>query len=269
MNTTLFDIKGKEKGKINLPSCFSAVIREDLIQKIIEAKKTKQPYAPSPEAGKQTSARGKIRHRRHVWQTHYGRGMSRIPRKVMSKRGSQFNWEGAGIPSTKGGPRAHPPKIVSMINTKRINKKEMELGLKAALSATANPKTISKRYSKIDEKEVSKAPYAVDSKITTLKTKELVGVIKNILGKNLFEKIEKKKVVRSGVGKLRGRKYKQNAGLLIVVGKDEKIKTKNFEICTVSNLGVSELAKGGAGRIVLFTENAIKELDERFGGKKK
>ena len=99
----------------------------------------------------QQSDRGKIRHRRHVWQTHYGRGMSRIPRKVMSRRGTQFNWEGSGVPFSKGGPRAHPPKILAHKNTKKINKKELVVAMNSAISATANKKLIAKRYSTIDK----------------------------------------------------------------------------------------------------------------------
>jgi len=93
------------------------------LQKFWKQKKSQQPYAPSPVAGKQHSASGKIRHRRHVWKSHYGQGISRIPRKSVSRRGDRFNWIGAEISSTRGGRRAHPPKILSMINTKKITKK--------------------------------------------------------------------------------------------------------------------------------------------------
>jgi ribosomal protein L4 len=62
----LFDINGKEKGTVELPRCFSAKDREDLVAKVLDAKKRKQPYAPSPIAGNQASASGVINHRRHV-----------------------------------------------------------------------------------------------------------------------------------------------------------------------------------------------------------
>src|SRR3989344_6819233 len=99
MKSSIFNVNGVEKNKIELPSIFSQQIREDIVAKVIEARKIKQPYSPSPVGGKQHSASGKMRHRRHVWQTHYGRGMSRIPRKVMSRSGTQFRWEGAEISS--------------------------------------------------------------------------------------------------------------------------------------------------------------------------
>jgi len=68
-------IKRKIK-EIEMPKCFSVKIRDDLIAKVIETQKIKQPYAPSPVAGKQHAAKGKIVHRRHVWRSGYGRGSS-------------------------------------------------------------------------------------------------------------------------------------------------------------------------------------------------
>lgn len=263
MKTNILDINGKKTKEIALPKFFSEKIREDLIYKVLETKKTKQPYAPSPMAGKQVSASGKIRHRRHVWKTHYGHGISRIPRKIISARGTRFNWIGAFIPSTRGGRRAHPPKVISMINTKKINKKELKIAFISALSATANKKEIEKKYARLQGKEIENLPIIVESKIATLKTKELISSLKKILG-NLFELALQKKSVRAGKGKLRGRKYKKNAGILIVVGKKENLKVKGIEVQKANLLGVNDLAKGGQGRLVIYTEQAISELEKRL-----
>lgn len=261
MKTTVFDINGKEKGKVDLPKCFSSKIREDIVHKIIEAKKTIQPYAPSPVAGMQYSARGKIRHRRHVWQTHYGRGMSRVPRKVMSRRGTQFNWVAASVPFARGGIRAHPPKIAGIINTRKINKKEMVLAINSAISATANKKFISKRYERLQEDDIKNVPFVLESKVTKIKTKELIKLIKEVLGKKVAEVVFKKKTQRAGKGKMRGRKYKTTSGILMVVGDKEKIKTNIFDMVEVKKLGVEDLARGGLGRITIYTEDAIKYLE--------
>ena len=262
MKTNVLDLQGKEKAKIELPKVFSSKIREDIVLKVLEAKKTKQPYAPNLLAGKKTSAKGKIRHRRHVWQTHYGRGMSRIPRKVMSRRGTQFNWEGATVPFAKGGMRAHPPKSISMVNVLKINKKEIKIALKSAISATADKKIISKKYQTINEKDIKESPFIVDSKLITLKTKELLLSLKNILGDKIFKIAVKKKTQRPGKGKLRGRKYKRNFGVLLVLGEKEKLKTSSFDVINVKKLGVVDLAKGGLGRLVIYTEEAIKCLEK-------
>ncbi len=264
MKSAVLDINGKKLRVIDLPGCFSQKIRGDILAKVLEAKKSRQPYAPSLVAGKQHSASGKIRHRRHVWKTHYGRGISRIPRKIMSRRGAQFNWEGAEISSTKGGRRAHPPKILSMINIKKINKKEMKIAMSSAISATANEKEMKKRYKTLKDKKIDNLPLIVESKVLSLKIKQLISNLKKILGENLFKLALKKKTIRSGKGKLRGRKYKKSAGLLLVVGKNEKLRTNAFDIKNVKNLGISDLAEGGAGRLTLYTEQAIKDLGEKI-----
>ncbi len=261
MKANILNLDGKKIKEINLPKCFSSEIREDIVEKVLESKKRKQPYSSSPVGGKQHSASGIIRHRRHVWKTHYGHGISRIPRKIVSARGDRFNWIGAEISSAVGGRRAHPPKIFSMINLKKINKKEMKIALSSALSATANKKFVIKKYSTIERLD-KELPLIVDSKITSLKTRDLISKIKKILG-NLYSLGIKNKSFRAGKGTRRGRKHKSNAGLLIVVGDDEKLKTNAFEIINVKKLGINDLAKGGLGRLTLYTEKAIKDLGER------
>ena len=264
MKANLLDINGKKVKTIDLPNCFTKEVREDIISKVLETKKTKQPYSPSPVAGKQHSASGKIQHRRHVWKTHYGHGISRVPRKIMSAKGNRFTWVGAEVSAMRGGRRAHPPKVLSMINSLRINKKEMKLALICAISATANESKVIKKYSRLEGKKVEDLPLVVESKLISLKTKELISSLKKILGKQLFELALQKKQVRSGKGKFRGRKYKNNAGLLLVVGKDEKLKTNAFDVKNVKSLGVTDLAKGGVGRLTLYTEKAVEELGAKL-----
>ncbi len=264
MKTNILDINGKKTKEITLPGFFSEKIREDIVAKVVEAQKTRQPYAPSPVGGKQHSASGKIQHVRHVWKTMQGKGISRVPRKIMSRRGSQFNWVGAEIPNAVGGRRAHPPKIISMINTKKINKKEMEIALKSALSSTANEKIVSNKYRRLNDKKISGLPLVVESKILSLKTKELISSLKKILGEVLFEVSLKRRDIRSGIGKLRGRRHKKNAGLLLVIGNDEKLKTNIIDVKEVKGLNVTDLAEGGIGRLTMYTEEAIKNLQEKI-----
>jgi large subunit ribosomal protein L4e len=264
MKAKILDITGKGKANIDLPKCFSKSVREDIILKIVESKKNKQPYAPSPVAGNQSSASGNIVHKRHVWKSQYGRGMSRVPRKSLTKRGSQFNWVGAVVPNTRGGRRAHPPKAVSMINTKKINKKELKLGLINAINATLNSLFVRKKYKTLKDTEIKNLPLIIESKFLTLKTKEIVSSLKKILGKDLFKIALRKKSIRAGKGTMRGRKYKSNAGLLLVIGKDEKLKTTAFEVVNAQNLSVINLASGGVGRLTIYTENSIKYLGDKL-----
>ena len=73
-----------------------------------------------------------------------------------------------------------------------------------------------------------------------------------------------KKTIRSGKGKLRGRKYKNNLGLLLIVGNDEKIKITAFDVKTANTVGITDLAVGGPGRLTVYTEAAIKDLEAKF-----
>lgn len=258
----LLDINGKKIKSIKINKLFNYPIREDIVLKVLEARKKKQPYSPSPIAGKQNSASGKIVHRRNVWKSGYGKAISRVPRKIMSRSGTQFNWVGATIPSARGGRRAHPPKILSMIKKKKINKKELKIAFYSAISSTANKEFVKKKYSKA--KEVQNLPIIVESKISTLKTKEFLESLKKILG-SLFEISIKKKKIRNGKGKMRGRKYKKSAGALLVLGSnDKKIKTNLIDVKSTKELNIEDLAKGNLGRITIYTEEAIKELEEKL-----
>jgi len=267
MKANVLDVNGRKLKEIDLPKCFSHPVRKDLIAKVLEVKKTKQPYGPSPIAGKQHAAKGKIVHRRHVWKSGYGRGNSRVPRKIFSRRGTQFNWEAAEVPFARGGMRAHPPKPVSMINIKKINKKEINFALCSALSATADKKEIKKKYTSLKDEKIENLPLVVEGKLISLKTKDFLISLKKILGKELFSLALKKRKIRSGRGKMRGRKYKTNAGLLIVTGKKEETKSNITDNVNIGKLSILDLTNGKPGRLTLYTEQAIKDLGEKFKGK--
>ena len=96
-----------------------------------------------------------------------------------------------------------------------------------------------------------------------MKVKDLVFGLRNILGNDLFEVAVKKKSVRAGKGKARGRKYKRSAGMLLVVGEKENLKTGMFDVVKAKTLGINDLARGGLGRLVVYTEDAIKEMGEK------
>ena len=265
----ILDISGKKVKEMETPAFFSQPVREDIISKILESKKRMQPYAPSLVAGKQSTAQGKIVHRRHVWRSGYGRGQSRIPRKIMSRSGSQFGWVGAEVSSTRGGRRAHPPRAFAMTIMGKINKKEAKAAFASALSATADIKEVAGKYASISEKDIKELPIVVESKITSLKTKEILSSLRKVLGDVLFSISLSKKDIRSGRGKHRGRRYKENAGILFVLGKKEKMKAKVADTKNAENLGIMDLASGGPGRLTIYTEEAIKDLETRFGRKKK
>jgi len=100
--------------------------------------------------------------------------------------------------------------------------------------------------------------------VLVLKTKEFIELLKTVFG-DAFTKILKNKTIRAGKGKLRGRKYKSNAGLLFVIGSKEKMKRKGITVKKVNELKVKDLSPNGEpGRFAAYSENAIKEIEEVF-----
>lgn len=253
MKATLFNSKGEKKSQIDLPRSFSTKIREDIVKKFYEADKFIQPYASFTEAGKRQSASGTISHKRHDWKGHYGRGISRIPRKTMWRRGTQFFWVGANIPGTRQGRRAHPPKGIG--KEKRINNKEVQLAMNSALAATTNKDYILRRYSSLDK--IENTPFVIES--FPEKTKDLRGTFKAILG-GASRLAFKKKEIRAGKGKTRGRKYKSNAGILVVTAPEEKVRFSGLDIVTTDDLTIADLYP--LGRLTIFTKKAIESFSE-------
>ncbi|MCX8158702.1 MAG: 50S ribosomal protein L4 [Candidatus Pacearchaeota archaeon] len=252
IKTTLYSSAGTKKEEISLPEIFSSKIREDICAKLFEATKEIQPYAPFAEAGKRHSASGTISKRRHKWKGSYGKGISRVPRKKMWRRGNQFYWIAAEVSSVRGGRRAHPPKLIKKL--KKINKNEIKLAIASAIASTANKQIILSRYSSL--KEIN-PPYVIEE--LPSKTKDLIASLEKIFG-SAFSIAMKNKKVRAGKGKARGRKYKSNAGLLIVIGKDEHAKFKGIDIVKSNELSISDLYP--LGRLTIYTKKAIKDLEE-------
>lgn len=266
MKAIIYSTSGEKKSEIELPSFFTEGVRKDLIAKVFRAESAemRQAYGVAKMAGKRASAPGKIRHRRRVWKTAYGYGISRVPRKVLSRRGRRFFWQGAFMPGTVGGRKAHPTKPEKIWGIK-INKKEKARALKAAIASTTSVNILKEKY-KLDGFPIQ-LPLIVERKIEEVnKIKELKKILLALLK---TEKFFSQKRLRAGKGKLRGRKYKKSAGLLLVVSKANKLKNiKSFEIKEVKELKVSDLAPGGkAGRLTIYSHSAILDLAERFKGK--
>jgi len=136
MKGIILTITGEKKGEIELPRFFEEPVRKDLIKRLyeVELASSRQPYGNNPRAGKEVSASGKLHRARHQWKGTYGYGISRVPRKIMTKRGNRFNWVGAFAPGTRGGREAHPPKA-EKVWKKKINKNEKMIALKSAIAA--------------------------------------------------------------------------------------------------------------------------------------
>ncbi len=265
MKIPVFDATNNEKGKKELPVQFEEEFRPDIIKRVVIAIQNhkRQPYGAFPMAGKQSSA--VISRKRRDYRGSYGMGISRVPRKILSRRGRRMVWVGAFVPGMVGGRRAHPPKADKSYDLK-VNKKERRKAIRSALAATMNKEIVVSRGHLIPKT----FPFIVDSSFESItKAKELYTAL-NTLGfeKELSRNSEKK--VRAGKGKSRGRKYKMNVGMLIVVS--DKCSLYNncsniagVEIATVNSLNAEMLAPGtNPGRLTIFTEGAIDTLGKNL-----
>lgn len=249
---SLYDLNGNKKDTIELPDIFNTIYRPDIIQKSFNTlhSNKRQPYGSNKFSGTKhaTASVGK------------GRGMSRVPRLSQGRRA-------ALAPCVVGGRRAHPPRPERNWKEK-INKKEKLLAKKSAIAATNNKDLIKKRGHKYNDKIA--LPIIIDDKFEKIKkTKEVIKLFKNIGIYDDIVRASNGKHIRSGKGKIRGRKYKTPKSVLIV--SNEKNSLKNSEnlpgvdIISRRNLNIEHLAPGGvAGRLTIFTKTAL----EKIGGEK-
>lgn len=152
----IYSIEGEKIGEIELPPQFNEEFRPDLIKRAVLAiqNSKRQQYGSSPFAGKRASA--ELSKRRRKYRGCYGIGIARTPRKIISRRGTRFNWVGAFAPNTVGGRRAHPPKSSKQF-IQKLNKKERRKALRSAISR-ANSIIIENKFEQLKKtSEVAKA----------------------------------------------------------------------------------------------------------------
>ncbi len=253
----------KEVGKKKLPAQFSEPSRLDIIKRAVEAifGNKRQRYGANPRAGKRHSVY--LSKKRRRFRGVYGHSRTRIPKKVMSRSGSMFNWTGAFAPSTRGGHRAFPPKA-DKIWACKINKKERRKAIRSALASSINKDLVIKRGHKVP----ASYPFLVSKDFENInKTKDLFSVL-NLLGFKEELKRASKKKIRAGKGKHRSRLYKKAKGPLVIVSdKCNLLKTaKNIagiDVVDIKNINAELLAPGCVpGRLALFTEEAINKMEK-------
>jgi large subunit ribosomal protein L4e len=173
--------------------------------------------------------------------------------------------------SVVGGRPTHPPVVEKKIK-KKIPKKEMRLALRSAVAATASKEIVSSRGHVIDD--VPDFPLVVVDAVQELKRTQEVQetLIKLGVWSDVYRVKESVKI-RAGKGKMRGRRRKRAIGPLLVVTKDEGIvkaarNVPGVNIITIDSLNAELLAPGThAGRLTVWTNSAIEQLDKLFGGK--
>ena len=244
-----------------MPAQFTEPVRKDIIKRAVEAiwSHDRQSYSTDPRAGKKASA--KLSRRRRDYRGSYGHGISRVPRKIMSKNGTQMNWVGAFAPGTVKGRRAHPP-VATKNWSQKINDKERRKAIRSALAATVNKQLVAAHGHALPPQY----PFIISTSFETLdKTKSVHEALLKIGLEQELSRASRTKV-RAGRGKSRGRRHRTATGPLIVVGGDCKLLTaaKNIagiDVAQVNRLNAAVLAPGALpGRLTLFTANAIEKL---------
>ena len=257
ISAKVFDLKGEEVTKRNLPQIFNTPNRPDVIKRAVVAIQSHriQPQGRDPMAGKKNTAESRGT----------GLGISRMPR--LKERGQRA----AFAPGTVGGRSAHPPEAEKKIK-KKIPRKENQLALRSAIAATGSRETVAARGHIVDD--IPDFPLVVVDEIQSLKkTKDVEEAFMNLgVWPDIFRSKESRKV-RAGKGKMRGRKMKQAVGPLLVITKNDGVaeaarNLPGIQIVAVENLNAEVLAPGThAGRLTVWTNSAFEKLEQVFGGK--
>ncbi|MAG60652.1 50S ribosomal protein L4 [archaeon] len=259
----VLDANAKKIGETELPVQFSEAIRSDLIGRSVLSlqSRARQAYGSDPKAGMRHSS--KLSKRRRKYRGCYGFGISRVNRKIHTRRGTRFFWVGAFSPQTKGGRRAHAPKAAKNFEQK-INAKENRKAIRSAMAAGINARLVSER----GHVAPSGFPFALDTSFEDLsKTSDLQKALGALGLKDELTRASAKNV-RPGRGKSRGRKYKKAKGPLIVVSKTcplikSAANVAGVDIVECHAINTELLAPGAdAGRLTLWTKAAVEKVAE-------
>jgi large subunit ribosomal protein L4e len=254
---SVYDTEGKSIGKVQLPRFFETPVRSDLIRRAVVVIQSHmfQPQGRDPMAGKRTTAES----------IGVGHAMSRIPR-VKGDRYPRANLA-AFAPGTVKGRLNFPPAPKRIT---KLNRKELKLAMLSAVAATSLKELIKARGHRIpDDRDY---PLVVSDDLERLaKNSDAEKVLKNL---GLWDDVERASIGRNRAGKggVRGRPVKHGVSALVVVEKKQGAEKAfgnltGVKVVDVRSLNVSDLAPGThPGRLTIWTESALRQLDVRLGG---
>lgn len=248
MNVTVRDLDGEDAGDVDLPGVFETPYRPDLIRRAVEAAQAnrRQDHGADDYAGMRTPAES----------FGSGRGMAHVPRQ---------DGRGRRVPQTVGGRTAHPPKAETD-RSKDINDKARRKAVRSAIAATADPELVRDRGHEFDE-EVELPLVVTDVFEELVKTREVVEVLAALGVDADVERADEGRTVRAGRGTTRGRKYRRPKSLLFVTSEEPSRAARNLagaDVATAREVNTEDLAPGtDAGRLTLWTENAVEEVADR------
>merc|ERR1719465_63492 len=200
------DSPSEKTGTAVMPVVLTSPLRPDLVRYVHTniSKNKRQAYAMSNRSGYQTAAES--------WGT--GRAVARIPR--VPGGGTHRSGQGAFGNMCRGGGMFNPTKIWRRWHRK-CNVTQKRHALVSALAASALPPLVMARGHKVDD--VSEFPLVVsDGAQAIQKTKQALEMLENLGCGTELTKVNASKKLRSGKGKMRGRKYTMRRGPLIIYG---------------------------------------------------
>eukprot|EP00300_Choanocystis_sp_HF-7_P030289 c39084_g1_i1.p1 GENE.c39084_g1_i1~~c39084_g1_i1.p1 ORF type:complete len:398 (-),score=78.70 c39084_g1_i1:46-1203(-) len=250
---------GEVVANIRLPGVFSAPIRSDIVSTVSRdmAKNSRQAYAVSELAGHQATAES--------WGT--GRAVARVPR--VTGGGTHRAGQGAYANMCRGGRMFAPTKTWRRWHRK-ISVNQRRYATTSALAASAITPLVLARGHRVSG--LGEIPLVLSNEVQSIKkTREAVKVLKEHGAFADIERVQNTRKMRAGAGKMRGRRFRQRRGPLVVYLKDDGL-TRAFrnipgvELCSVERLNLLQLAPGGhLGRFILWTQAAFERLDALYG----
>jgi large subunit ribosomal protein L4e len=246
MQATVHTVDGEAGGELDLPVVFETTVRPDLIRRAVLAAQAnrKQDYGADEYAGLRTPAES----------FGSGRGMAHVPREGGSAK---------RVPQTVGGRPAHPPKS-EKDRSLSINDKERRQAIESAIAATADAELVRERGHEFDDD--IELPLVVTDEFEDLeKTQDALETVEELgLGADI-ERAEET-TIRAGQGTTRGRKRRRATSILFVTSEEPSRAARNLagvDVTTAAELDAEVLAPGtDPGRLTLWTESAIAEVDE-------
>ena len=269
----VFEISVSNGKKVELPAAFETELRTDLIKLAVASSRAnrRQPYGSRAHVGKRAPMAG-MKHSVEWWGK--GRGVSRIMRRTGQSRGAQN-------PHTKGGRRAHGPKVEKNWGRK-LNLKERRIARNSALSATTSAEYVSARGHRFSE-DIDSLPIVLgnyaevrDGKTEEFSieafnhgsaTRKVLAIFNEIgLGADLTRARDGRNI-RAGKATMRGRVHKTPKSVLLVVKQKSGLaqaarNLPGVDVVAARDLCAEDLAPGGdIGRLTVFTKDALEDLN--------
>ena len=267
-----YSVEANDGKSINLPKAFSSEIREDIVRSAVHASRAnrRQSYGHREHDGKKSPQPG-MKHSVEWWGK--GRGVSRIMRKTGQRTGAQN-------PHTRGGRRAHGPKVDKDWSQK-LNSKERIIARDSAIAASSNPDTVQSRGHRFEEgirfpivideyvesRDGSDEKYDLEAIPLQYSTRKFVAMMESLGVLDDLNRSRSGRTIRAGKVTMRGRKYRTPKSILLVVaqkgGLDKAARNlPGVDVVTSKDLCAEDLAPGGdLGRLTIWTKSAIEALE--------